>query len=134
MQSASYSHKAPYIVLFDLKPLIKDGNLQVYMYCVHARKRASGAPRTHFRACKISTYPGGMSSDPPHNPFSGAPLFVFALPPPPPPQSSRQPCWELPTTPKGGSAWDVLGTPSLFSGTWDSPIRNGKAVCVSGHE
>ena len=28
--------KAPYVVLFDLKPLIEDGNLQVYMYCVHA--------------------------------------------------------------------------------------------------
>ena len=28
------------------------------MYCVHARKRASGAPRTHFRACKISKFPG----------------------------------------------------------------------------
>ena len=30
--------KAPYVALFDLKPLIEDGNLQVYMYCVHARK------------------------------------------------------------------------------------------------
>ena len=30
--------KAPYVALFDLKLLIEDGNLQVYMYCVHARK------------------------------------------------------------------------------------------------
>ena len=35
------------------------------------------------------------------------------------------------TTPKGGSPWDVLGTISPFSGIWDSPIGNGKAV---GHE
>ena len=32
------------------------------------------------------------------------------------------------TTPKGGSPWDVPGTPSPFSGIWDSPIGNGKAV------
>ena len=35
------------------------------------------------------------------------------------------------TTPKGGSPWDVPGTPSPFSGIWNSPIGNGKAV---GHE
>ena len=105
------------------------------MYCVHARKRASGAPRTHFRACKISTYPGGVPPDPPHNPFSGAPLFVFALPPPILSAALLgTPNNGTGTTPKGGSAWDVPGTPPLFSGTWDSPIRNGKAVCVSGHE
>ena len=40
--------RALYIVLFDLKPLNEDGNLQVYMYCVHARKIASGAPRTQI--------------------------------------------------------------------------------------
>ena len=28
--------RAPYVVLFDLKPLIEDSNLQVYMYRVHA--------------------------------------------------------------------------------------------------
>ena len=27
--------RAPYVVFFDLKPLIEDGNLQVYMDCVH---------------------------------------------------------------------------------------------------
>ena len=36
---------------------------------------------THFRACKISKFPGGLPPDPPHNPFCGAPLFVFALGP-----------------------------------------------------
>ena len=40
--------RAPYIVLFDLKSPNEDGNLQVYMYCVHARKIASGAPRTQI--------------------------------------------------------------------------------------
>ena len=56
--------RAPYIVLFDLKQLIEDSILQVYMYYVHARKRASGAPRTHFRECKISKFPGGVPPDP----------------------------------------------------------------------
>ena len=84
--------RAPYV---DLKPLIEDGNLQVYMYCVHARKRTSGAPRTHF--CKISKFPGGMPPDTPQSILwcptfcicSGphilylpwAPHFVFALGP-----------------------------------------------------
>ena len=44
--------RAPDVILFDLEPLIEDGNLQVYMHCVHARRRVSGAPRTHFTACK----------------------------------------------------------------------------------
>ena len=55
------------------------------MYCVQAQKRASGAPRIHFRACKISKFPGGAPPDPPsQNPFCEAPLFVFALGPPNP--------------------------------------------------
>ena len=69
--------RAPYVVLFDLKPLIEDGNLQVYMHCVHARKRASGAPRTHFRACKISKFPGGVLPDPPHTIHYGEPHFLY---------------------------------------------------------
>ena len=69
--------RAPYIVLFDLKPLIEDGNLQVYMYCVHVRKRASGAPRTHFRACKISKFPGGMPPDPTHTIHFSGPHFLY---------------------------------------------------------
>ena len=32
------------------------------------------------------------------------------------------------------ACWDVPGTPSPFSGTWDSLIGNGNAVGVSGHE
>ena len=50
---------------FDLKPLIKDGNLQVRMYCRHAQKEASCASRTHFRAFKISKFPRGVPPDPP---------------------------------------------------------------------
>ena len=32
---------------------------------MHAQKGISGAPRTHFRACKISKYPGGVPPAPP---------------------------------------------------------------------
>ena len=79
--------RAPYVVLFDLKPLIEDGNLQVYMYCVQARKRASAAPRTHaLRESKISKFPGGMPPD--HTPFAQSilqcPTFCIALGPPNP--------------------------------------------------
>ena len=58
------------------------------MFCVHARKRTSGAPRTHFRACKISNFWGRaprpprtililgphslyLPCMPPHNPLGG---------------------------------------------------------------
>ena len=50
---------------FDLKPLIKDGNLQVCMYCRLVRKGASWAPRTYYRAFKISKFPRGVPPDPP---------------------------------------------------------------------
>ena len=68
--------RSPYIVLFDLKPLIKDGNLQLYMYCVHAQKKASGAPRTYFRACKISKCFGDLPPDPPHTIHFVGPHFL----------------------------------------------------------
>ena len=77
--------RAPYVVLFNLKLLIQDGNLQVCMYCMHAQKRASGAPRTHFRAWKISKFPGCMPPTPLTQSILQAPLFVFALAPPPNP-------------------------------------------------
>ena len=35
LRSPLANYKAPYVVLFDLRPLIEDGNLQVYKYCVH---------------------------------------------------------------------------------------------------
>ena len=49
----------------------EDCNWHVYMHCMdcmHERKGASEAPRTHFRASKISKFPGGMCPRPPsHN-------------------------------------------------------------------
>ena len=69
--------RAPNVVLFYLKPLIEDGNLHVYMYCVHVRKRASGAPKTHFRACEISKFPGGVPPDPPHTIHFVGPHFLY---------------------------------------------------------
>ena len=49
-------------------------------YVLHVRKqKASKAPRTHFRAYKISKFPGGVPPTPPHTILLWAPLFVFAL-------------------------------------------------------
>ena len=72
--------RALYVILFYLKPLIEDANLQVYMYCVHARKIVSDALRIHFRAHKISKFLGGVPPDPPSpNLYCGAQSFLFAL-------------------------------------------------------
>ena len=43
--------RVPYVVFFDLKPLNEDSNLQLCKFCMHAQK---GAPKIHFRPCKIS--------------------------------------------------------------------------------
>ena len=48
------------------------------MYCVHAWKRDSGAPRTHFRASKISISWGHSPRPLSHNPFCGAPPILSA--------------------------------------------------------
>ena len=64
MTSAQPLAGAPYVVLFDLKPLNKDGNWQVGMYCMYARKGTSEAPRTHIRACKISEFLGACPQTP----------------------------------------------------------------------
>ena len=45
------------------------------MYDMHAHKGASEAPRTHFRACKISKFSGSMPSTPPHTISSMDPTF-----------------------------------------------------------
>ena len=74
--------RAPYVILFDLKLLIQDGNLQVCMYCVHAQKRASGAPRTHFRAWKISKFPGCMPPTPLTQSVLQGPTFCICPPNP----------------------------------------------------
>ena len=68
--------RAPQVVLFNLKPLIEGSNLQVYIYCVNAQKRSSGAPRTHFRACKIATFSGGIPPDPPRTIHIAGPHFL----------------------------------------------------------
>ena len=70
--------RAPYIVLFDLKLLNEDSNLQLCMYCMHAQKGASEAPRTHYRSCKTS---GDMPPDLLPQSILWALLFVFALGP-----------------------------------------------------
>ena len=76
--------RSPHIVLFDLKPLIEDGNLQLYMYCVHAQKRASEPPEHTSAHVKSQHFWGACPQTPSHNPFCGAPLFVNALGPPNP--------------------------------------------------
>ena len=55
-------------LLFNLNAVNEDGNWQVCMYCMHARKGASEAPRTHFRACKIAKFPHTISMG---NPLGG---------------------------------------------------------------
>ena len=77
--------RAPYVVLFDLKPLNEDGNLQpagICMYCMHAQKGASEAPRTHFRACKSSKFSGGVPPDCPQTHLAQSILWapLFHLP------------------------------------------------------
>ena len=52
-------------VLFDLKVLIEDGNLRLYMYCVYAQKIATGAPRIHFRVYKSHNFLVGCAPRPP---------------------------------------------------------------------
>ena len=68
--------RAPYVVVFDLKSLIKDGNLHVYMYCVHAWKRASGAPDPLTQS--ILWGPTFCICPGPPNPLSG-PDYVHGL-------------------------------------------------------
>ena len=66
-----------FMLPFNLKPLIEGGNLQVYIYCVSSqKKKASGAPRTHFRACKISTFSGRIPPDPPRTIHIAGPHFL----------------------------------------------------------
>lgn len=51
----------------------------VSMYCMHVQKGASEPLRTHFKACEVSRFPGGMPPDPSHT--IQVSLFVFALGP-----------------------------------------------------
>ena len=63
--------RAPYVVLFDLKPLNKDGNLQVLYACT---KRSLRSPQTHFRACKTSKIFWGRTPRPPFHMGPSHPL------------------------------------------------------------
>ena len=45
--------RAPYVALFDLKPLIEEGNLQVYMYCVHAQMEPPEHTLEHVKSQNI---------------------------------------------------------------------------------
>ena len=55
----SSSARAPYVVLFDLKPLIEDGNLQVYMYCSGvARTQPMPGHSVGTLRLRIASYPG----------------------------------------------------------------------------
>ena len=60
--------RTPYIVVL---PLNENANLQVCMYCMHAQKEVSKAPRTHFRACKVSKFSGGVPPDHPRTVYYG---------------------------------------------------------------
>ena len=57
------------------------GNLQVCMYCMHAQKGGSEAPRTHFRACKVYKFSERVPPDPLTKSLLWALLFVSALGP-----------------------------------------------------
>ena len=71
-------------------------NLQIYIYYVHALKRASAAPRTHFRRCTISKCSGAVPPDPLPPSLRTihieGPIFHIC---PEPTQSSRQPCMSI---------------------------------------
>ena len=66
-----------YVIHFDLKPLNNDGNLQVCMYCIHAQKGASDAPRKLFRAFKILAFLVGVPPEPPHTICIIGPTFCI---------------------------------------------------------
>ena len=70
--SAQPLARAPYVVLFDQKPLNKDSNWQIGMYCMHAQKGT-------WKLSEHTKFSGGVPPDPPHTVW--APLFIFVLGP-----------------------------------------------------
>ena len=96
------------------QPLNEDGNLQVCMYCMHAQKGASEAPRTHFKACKTSKFSGGVPPDPPYPIYSMGPTSCIC---PGSFPSSRWPwVWEVVS---GGGAPTPAGTSVFTKHNWD---------------
>ena len=69
--------RAPYVVLFNLKLLIEDSNLQVYMHCVHARKRASGAPKHNSGHVKSQNFLGPCPQTPFTQSIMEGPHFLY---------------------------------------------------------
>ena len=64
MTSVQPLARVPYVVLFDLKPLNKDGNWQVGMYCMHARKGTSKAPEHTSEYVKSLNFLGACPQTP----------------------------------------------------------------------
>ena len=82
--------RAPYVILFDLKLLNKDGNWQVGMYTVCMRKKKPQKPPEHTSEhVKSQNFLGVCPQSPPN---SISPTFCIC---PGPPQSSQQPCVRL---------------------------------------
>ena len=58
--------RAPYVILFDLKPLIEDGNLQVYICTVCMHEKESQEPPEHtLQHVKFQNFLGACPQTPP---------------------------------------------------------------------
>ena len=81
--------RAPYVVLFDLKPLIEDGNLQVYMYtvCMH-EKEPQETPEHTSEVVKCQNCLKACPQTPLTQSILSGPTLPWAPPPPPPPNFS----------------------------------------------
>ena len=86
------------VVPFDLKPLIQDGNLQVYMHSVCALKWASGAPEHNSEHVKSQNFLGVCPKPSSHNIVG--PHFSYLS-------------WTPPPNPLGGPGHKI---PSMLSG------------------
>ena len=73
------------VVPFDLKPLIQDGNLQVYMHSVCALKWASGAPEHNSEHVKSQNFLGVCLKPSSHNIVGPHFSYLSWTPPPPNP-------------------------------------------------
>ena len=87
------------------------------MYCMHAQKEASEAPRTHFRACKTSW---GHAPRPPPTIYIMGPTFYIC---PGPLQSSRRP-WIQGTQPHVCKQQQTTHTVDVTHHTPDNQTTN----------
>ena len=97
----------------DLKPLIEDGNLQVYIctVCMH-EKEPQESPKHTSEHVKISKFPGNVPPDPLTQSICGAPIVVFALDLPNP---LGGPAYFATVVTLGGSEWALGGFVVLLS-------------------